>query len=100
MDNNPLIKQMADSIERTWKTGPKAEPRSGSGSLDQVVLRRLVELQENYIKLLGEELDETIGLAYAHGWRSNRYEAGKRIREEIAAITQPSRNEKVSDCPQ
>lgn len=34
-----------------------------------------------YITLLSEELDETVPVAYAHGWRSSRHEEGERLRK-------------------
>jgi len=38
---------------------------------------------KEYIKLLGEELDELAVLAHTHGWRSTRGEQGLRLRNEI-----------------
>jgi hypothetical protein len=45
---------------------------------------------EEYIKLLGEELNDLVGLASAHGWRSSRFEAGKELREKIAKLKKQS----------
>lgn len=36
-----------------------------------------------YIKLLVEELDELVSIAYVHGWYSKRYAAGRKMRKEI-----------------
>jgi len=46
-------------------------------------LKEVIELQKEYIKLLGDELDSVVGIAYVHGWRSTRFEEGKRLRERI-----------------
>lgn len=49
-------------------------------------LAKLIDLQQKYIKLILEEAEETVPIAYAHGWRSTRYEEGKRIRKELAKL--------------
>lgn len=46
-------------------------------------VRRIVEAYEEYIKLLGEELDELVYMATAHGWKSSRYDKGVVCRENI-----------------
>lgn len=38
------------------------------------------ELWLEYVQLLCAELDDTIGLAAAHGWRSSRHKEGRRLR--------------------
>lgn len=48
--------------------------------------KQLIQLQQQYIKLLSDELDSTVGLAYLHGWQSKNYEEDKKLREQIAAI--------------
>jgi len=47
--------------------------------------RALVEAYQEYVKLLGEELKDLVGLAAAHGWRSIRVEDGKAARAKIDA---------------
>jgi hypothetical protein len=47
---------------------------------------RLIGLYEEYIALLGKELDETASMAYVHGWKSSRHEQGKKMREKIAEL--------------
>lgn len=37
-------------------------------------------LWREYVELLNGELQETIGLAFVHGWRSSRVEEGERLR--------------------
>ncbi len=49
-------------------------------------MKQLLKEYKNYIKLLGEELDETVPIAHAHGWRSTRYDRGKQIRENIEKL--------------
>lgn len=43
----------------------------------------LIEAQKEYIKLLVEELNETVPIANAHGWKSSKFEQGKIIRDKI-----------------
>ena len=47
------------------------------------VAKSELQLYEEYIKLLKDELDEVCPIAYTHGWRSNRYEQGKKLRDAI-----------------
>ena len=49
----------------------------------------LIHLQEKYIKLLGDEINELAGFASTHYWVSTRYKKGKKLREEIQALTTP-----------
>jgi len=37
----------------------------------------------SYISFLGDELDETAVIAYAHGWRTSRKEAGEQARVKL-----------------
>ena len=43
----------------------------------------LLEAQEEYIKLLTEELGELSIMASVHGWKSSRYEQGQALRDKI-----------------
>ena len=45
--------------------------------------KELIKLYGEYIVLLGLELDEVVPLAYMHGWKSTRYEQGKKLRKQI-----------------
>lgn len=38
---------------------------------------------EDYIKLLGDELNEIVGIASVHGWKSSRYGKGVECRKRI-----------------
>jgi hypothetical protein len=52
---------------------------------------------EDYIKLLGDELNDTVSIASAHGWKSTRYEQGVKCREAIAKLQKgesPNKNKK------
>lgn len=53
---------------------------------ENIKLRDLIHLQEDYIKLLGEELDELAGIAIVHGWQSKRAWAGAEIRDKIEKV--------------
>ena len=44
----------------------------------------LEKCQDEYIKLLIDELDELVGMAAVHGWRSTRFEKGVELRSKIA----------------
>ncbi len=49
-------------------------------------LRASDAIRQKYIVLMGDEMDELIGLAYVHGWRSTRADEGKQIRAELEAL--------------
>ena len=51
----------------------------------------LVALQDQYIKLLTEEIDSLVGAASVHGWQSQNVAEGERLRELIGyAKSNPS----------
>lgn len=43
----------------------------------------LFELQRQYIRLLTDELNDVVGMAAVYGWKSTRFEQGKRLRDLI-----------------
>lgn len=49
-------------------------------------LRESIELKNEYIKILGNEIDDLMGVACAHGWYSRRIEGGRVLREKMAAL--------------
>jgi hypothetical protein len=49
-------------------------------------MKELIILYEEYIKLLGEELSELVGLARVHGWKSTRFEQGELLRSKIGRV--------------
>lgn len=49
-------------------------------------LRELTILQRMYIELLVNEINSMIEIAHGHGWRSERIEEGKLLREKIALL--------------
>lgn len=49
----------------------------------EVESESVIKLQDEYIELLSDELAEVSTLAYIHGWRSKRHEAGIDIRKRI-----------------
>ncbi len=46
----------------------------------------LIKEYEQYIKLLGEELDEVTTMVSVHGWKSKRVEAGLICRDRISNL--------------
>jgi len=50
--------------------------------------KALVEKQSEYIKLLGQELDEVVSMASLSGWQSGRYDLGVKLRTEIRELKQ------------
>jgi len=53
------------------------------GELDIPVPSELIKTLQEYIVLLGKELDEVVPMASVHGWKSSRFEEGKKMREKI-----------------
>ena len=52
----------------------------------QKKLKDLMEAYDEYIELLGQELDETVPIAYNHHWRSDKYEKGEAARAKIKQV--------------
>ena len=50
--------------------------------------KELSDAYDEYIKLLGDENSELTGLAFAHGWKSTRYQAGIDCRKKIEQLKQ------------
>lgn len=50
------------------------------------VAQEIFSACDEYIKLLILEINELVGLAWVHGWRSTRFEQGKKLREIIQAL--------------
>jgi len=46
----------------------------------------LVAKLDEYIAVMGEELNDTATLAVIHGWRSTRVAKGRKLRREIATL--------------
>jgi hypothetical protein len=66
---------------------PDKQTDSQAASEPQVRSSALLEAQARYIKLLEAELNEVVGMAYAHGWRSDKYEQGVALRAEIESLS-------------
>ena len=47
---------------------------------------KLIKTLQEYIVLLGKELDEVVPMASVHGWKSSRYEEGKVARRKIQRL--------------
>ena len=46
----------------------------------------IINTYDEYIYLLAKELEETVVIANAHGWKSTRYTKGKELRNKIAEL--------------
>ena len=46
----------------------------------------LVAKLDEYIKCMGEELNDCALIAHLHGWKSKRYDEGVKLRKEIDAL--------------
>lgn len=55
---------------------------------------KLIKALEKYIVMLGKELDEVVPMASIHGWKSSRYEEGKKMREKIKKFKEEVTNGK------
>ena len=49
-------------------------------------MTKLVDALDNYIRILGNELNDCMTIAHVHGWRSTRCAEGEKMRKEIAAL--------------
>ena len=75
-----------------WPTGKEAQDvidylRNQLAAVQQRAdrLQVLNDLKDQYISLLGGEIEGMAVLAYVHGWTSTNIEEGKRLREAIKA---------------
>lgn len=50
------------------------------------ILLSLMEAYDDYVEILEQEIRGLVEMAWVHGWRSSRYEAGKKARARIARI--------------
>ena len=92
-----LLKKYADKFNLASGLGEKLgytggyidyapEISQAKAKLDEYNKKKMLEvikLFEEYIILLGEELDELAPFADVHGWKSSRYEEGKKMRKKI-----------------
>lgn len=75
----------SDSIRCGYIAGAEAEAERAAG---------LVEAQDEYIELLKREIEGMVGIAYAHGWRSDNHEGGAAMREKIEELKAKYNNSK------
>ena len=54
-------------------------------------LKEIISTQDDYVKLLTEELDELAIFASVHGWKSTRYGQGKKLREKIIQLKEEAK---------
>lgn len=57
---------------------------------DEASQKELISVMGEYIELLGAELYDTVSYAASHGWSSNRFDEGKRLREKIETLKNKS----------
>ncbi len=50
------------------------------------LLKELIFLMDNYISVLGKELDDCYPYLTCHGWKSKRVDEGRVARDKILAI--------------
>lgn len=55
------------------------------------LMEEMIEAYGEYVRLLNDELNEVVGLAHAHGWKSTRVEDGRRCRSKIDALLSQAR---------
>ena len=51
---------------------------------------QLIGAYDEYVKLLGKEIDSLIGIAHVHGWQSENHEAGVKLRERLVQLKSES----------
>ena len=64
----------------------KKQPQRGGATSRSKHLLALVVALDNYIRVLGNELNDCVTIAHVHGWRSTRVAEGRKMRREIAAL--------------
>ncbi len=75
-----------DTVMETWMPDHKQIAEAQAEISFKAGIREAISVYGPYIDLLGQEIDTLSPLAIAHGWRSIRFEAGKKCREEIAKL--------------
>ena len=50
------------------------------------MIELFIQAYDEFIKILGDEIDELAPMAFNHGWRSSRIEEGKKAREKIKQL--------------
>jgi len=81
---------MADSGRlRFLSGGAGSENAVKGGEMTEEVerLKQLLALHEEYILLLGDEIEELSGVMTAHGWKSTRARKGTILRNKITRLT-------------
>jgi len=71
-DSNLCIPLTADQVETMINARP--------------TVTQLVEAYDDYLKLLGDEINDMTSIMMVHGWKSHRYEEGVLLREKIQTI--------------
>lgn len=53
---------------------------------ENITNRKLIKAQREYIELLGDEIDDLVGVAHIHGWKTKRLEQGEKLRNTIKEL--------------
>ena len=77
-DIQKLQSQLEDKTEGYW-----------SMRRECIELKALSAKQDEYLKIICEELNETTSIASVHGWKSTRYKEGMKLREEMNLLRNP-----------
>lgn len=87
MEIKEAIKEIQDLLG-TKESGCQYKLRDALKTLLSLAQRveEIIKVYDDYIILLGKELDELAPFAATHGWKSSRFEEGKKMREKITAI--------------
>lgn len=64
----------------------KVEALEGYANNEITLRDVLIEVLDEYIELLGSELDSVVLMASVHGWKSTRHDKGVQLREKIANL--------------
>jgi hypothetical protein len=86
-----LISQLYISEDSIWFKEIREQAKEMEREQKQSALK-LIEAQNQYIALLGKEIDSAVSIAHVHGWRSNLVEEGENMRNEITLLSEKHRN--------
>ncbi|MFA5305929.1 MAG: hypothetical protein WC365_00620 [Candidatus Babeliales bacterium] len=82
-DTNTPSPEVWKDITKVFKTCEELYHRN---KVYRAILEEITLAYDEYVKALTDELSETTGLAYAHGWHSKRGMLGEELRRKIAVI--------------
>lgn len=50
---------------------------------DYIIACHIKKAYEEYVKMLGEEIDSLVGIAFVHGWKSKNIKRGDELRAKV-----------------